>query len=89
MSRDKASSSTLTYVDAIDGHRAGSGVEQARDEVEERCLAAARAPDHGRDFARARFEVDATEHGFLSAWVAELDTRESGPGLGPGRRGQG
>ena len=66
----------LAHVDAVDEHRAAGGVEQPRDQVEQRGLAAAGAADDRGDLAGPRDQVDAAQHRLLGAGVAELDVAQ-------------
>ena len=66
----------LADVDAVDEDRSAGRVVEARDEVDERRLAAAGAADDRRRLARAGAERDVAEDRLLGARVAELDVAE-------------
>ena len=78
------------HVHAADADRAAGRVIKARDEVEQRRLAAAGRADDGRDLAGPRREADVVQHVVLRAGVAERhvverDGRVRGHGLGAAR----
>ena len=80
-SRRTARTSAPSIVSAPAGH-----VVEARDEVDERGLAAARAADDGRRLARLDDERDVAQDRVLGARVAELDVAELE--AADGRRGR-
>ena len=78
------------HVHAADADRAAGRIIKARDEVEQRRLAAAGRADDGRDLAGPRREADVVQHIVLRAGVAERhvverDGRVRGHGLGAAR----
>jgi len=64
------------HVDPVDEHSPSSHVVKARDETDERRLAAPGTADDGDRLARLDAEVDAGEHRLLGVRVAELDVTE-------------
>ena len=76
------------HVHAVDVELAAGHVVEARDEVDERGLAAAGAADDGRRHARLDHQRDAAQDRVLGARVAELDVAE-GERAAAGRRRRG
>ena len=66
----------LADVDTIDLDRAGRGVVEARDQVDQRRLAAAGAADDRGRLAGTGAERDVPKDGFLGAGIAELEAAE-------------
>ena len=78
------------HVHAADADRAAGRIIKARDEVQQRRLAAAGRADDGRDLAGPRREADVVQHVVLRAGIAERhmverDGRVRGHGLGAAR----
>ena len=61
----------VAHVGAVDEHRAGADVVQARDELDERRLARAGGADEGDRAARRHVEVDVVQGGPRRALVAQ------------------
>ena len=62
----------LAHVDPTDQHLTVGRVEQPRDQVEQRGLARAGAPDDGERLARLDAEVEVVQHRLLGAREREL-----------------
>ena len=76
ISRHRSSRRSSRDIDAVDGHGAVGGVVEARDEVDQRRLAAAGAADDRRRLAGLSDERDVVQDGLLGARVTELDVLE-------------
>src|SRR5439155_19022077 len=76
----------LTDVDAIEQDGAGGHVVEARDEIHERGLAAARRADDRDRLARLGRERHVAEDRVLGARIAELDGLEFDAAARPGDR---